>query len=229
MQKTVKKMLFRGSFLIAILLHALFLLSVSFVLISQPNEMEKPHKLLVPNYVPSYMYTGTVSPPTPNKSAQKATAAKKTPSENLAVSHKAALSQPKQPEHEKSVLEMSRDVLQQDQFTREMERSKNAEPMLLIGEISQYADPLIKLVGRSLSANFRYPKMEGSFGVRGKVLVEMILHPEGYFSDVRIVETSNNDHFDSAALYAVNKAPKVVGADRLLSQPKYLVVGFIFN
>lgn len=220
-------MLFRSSLLIAIILHALFLLTLSLVITFSSNKAEQSQKRLVPQYVPSYVYNGTVAPSALSQNAVKKTAMKKVSSDMSSVAEQGKFSHADQTQ--KSVLEMSREVLQQDYIQHEIQKKPQEEPMLLIGEISQYADPLIKLVGRSLSVNFRYPKMEGSFGVRGRVIVEMILHPEGYFSDVRIVQSSENEHFDAAALYAVNKAPTVVGANRLLSRPKYLVVGFIFN
>ena len=225
------KLFFRNSFIIALLLHLLFFLSVSTILILQSEEEKKQEKLKVPAYVPSYVYTGTVSPPTKTQIAQKASASTSasTSSFQNKVNSQKTITASEKPQRERSVLEMSHDFLQNNQFQAEIQRNKAVEPMLLIGDMSEYADPLVKLIGRSLSANFRYPKMEGSFGVKGRVLVEMTLSPDGYFSDIRIVQSSDNQDFDAAALYAVNKAPLVRGADRILSAPKRLVVGFIFD
>jgi TonB family protein len=119
--------------------------------------------------------------------------------------------------------------LDNEQLAAAMRRAKSQDPMLLIGEVSSMADPLVTLIGHSLSKHFDYPRVEGNFGIRGKVLVEMILHPDGIFSNIRIIESSENQDFDAAALYAVNAAPKVVGADQFITQPKYLVIGFIFD
>ena len=71
--------------------------------------------------------------------------------------------------------------------------------------------------------------MEGNFGLRGRVLVSLVLHPEGFYSNVQIVQSSENNDFDNAALYAVNSAPKVIGADHFLDKPKRFIVGFIFD
>ncbi len=129
----------------------------------------------------------------------------------------------------KSILDMSRETLRQDQFKSFLSNHNEAEPILLIGDANVEASPLVKLMARSLSANFNYPKQEGSFGIRGKVIAKIVLHPEGYFSDIQILQSSNNDNFDAAALYAINKAPRVVGVNHFLSTPKSFVIGFIFN
>jgi TonB family protein len=221
MGQNIRKIFIQNSFLIALLLHLLFLLSISIVIFLQPTETQKPK---IPSYVPSYVYSGKISLSKPVETTQQQPST--VTSTEVA---KPLVSKSEEYLPQKSVLQMSREVLQQDQFRRAIEKDKTAEPMLLIGEFSEYADPLIKQLGRSLSANFKYPEMEGRFGVKGRVLVEMTLHPDGNFSDVRVVESSNNNDFDTAALYAVNKAPRVRGADRLLSKPKHLVVGFIFN
>jgi TonB family protein len=99
----------------------------------------------------------------------------------------------------------------------------------MIGDDHAPADPLIKLIGRSLSAHFRYPRMAGELGIRGRVIVELTLHPEGYYSDVQMLKSSDNEDLDAAALYAVNSAPDVIGADHFISKPKHFVIGFVFN
>jgi hypothetical protein len=43
------------------------------------------------------------------------------------------------------------------------------------------------------------------------------------------VQSSQNEDLDAAALYAVNKAPRIDGADRFLAKPKTFVVGFLFH
>jgi TonB family protein len=129
---------------------------------------------------------------------------------------------------QKSFLADSLNMLKNDQMN-EISKKKEADPILLIGDDTQPADPLIKLLGRSLSAHFRYPRMAGQLGVTGRVIIALTLHPEGYYSDVQMVQSSDNQELDTAALYAVNSAPTVEGADRFISQPKHFVIGFVFD
>jgi TonB family protein len=104
----------------------------------------------------------------------------------------------------------------------------DTEPVLMIGDPNTPADPLIKLMARSLSTYFRYPDTEGMMGIKGRVLVKLTLHPEGYYSDIQLIQSSDNGSLDAAALFAVNKAPKVIGADRFMQKPKRFLVGFVF-
>lgn len=231
MQRGMKKQFLRNSFFIAVILHLLFFLSMTTILTSPltPEDVEKNEK----HFVPSYVYTGAVAPPTPIAStvSTESTPLEK-PQANAQTKSgfhntKQYLSSPWG--YKPSVTAMSQSSIRQASVNQIIKNLKQAEPMLLVGDSSQAADPLIKLIGRSLSTYFIYPKMEGSFAIKGRVVVEFILHPEGYYTDIQIVKSSDNRNFDAAALYAVNKAPKVIGADRLILKPKYLVVGFIFN
>src|SRR5438477_525236 len=89
-------------------------------------------------------------------------------------------------------------------LTKPEQEKKEADPILLIGDDSHPADPLIKLLGRSLSAHFRYPRMAGQLGITGRVVISLTLHPEGYYSDVQMMQSSDSQELDAAALYAVN-------------------------
>jgi TonB family protein len=231
MSKT--KRLAQKSFLLSLLLHLLFSLGVVTVI---TNELPEKKKNTPAPSVPSYVYKSTHTPPyvpkytqsTPNvKQAHKNTTSptqtqqteKSQPTSRYGLKHA----------KQKSIMEMTRDVIRQDQVTQTMTNLENIEPMLMIGDHSSAPDPFLQALGHSLSANLNYPKMEGELGGRGRVLVAMVLHPEGNFTNVQIVRSSENSNFDAAALYAVNKAPPVAGANRFLSKPKYFVVGFIFE
>lgn len=210
------KRISRKSFILSAFLHLLLLIAlIRFTFSQYDTKTSVPHY-----YTPAYVYSGAVAPSSAQQVRHRQTP--HTPSDNTAQPSPHGILK-------RSVLDMSRDVLANDQMQHQLHMMKNEEPMLLIGDQSQMADPLIKLIGISLSAHFSYPKVEGNLGLRGKVIVEMTLHPEGYYSDVRIIRSSDNPDFDSAALYAVNSAPKVKGADFFIQQPKYLVVGFIFD
>ena len=231
MQRSIRQKILRNSFVIAVILHLLFFLSIStvftFNLFPADPAQEKEEK----HYVPSYVYTGAVTPPTPSTasttSESQPSKPNKSPNSHSRYTKKYSPSSPWG--YEPSIMSLSQNTLRQSSMNQTIKNIKHEEPMLLIGDQSQVADPLIALIGRSLSAHFSYPKMEGSFAIRGRVLVQLVLHPEGFYTDVQIVKSSDNHDFDAAALYAVNKAPRVIGADRLITKPKYLVVGFIFD
>ena len=244
MQLSVPPKLSQNSFFLSIILHILllcFLLSISTVMTFRPKEVQKPPQL----YLPSYVYRGAITPPPVIRTQTKPSVTQPDTSENNATQIQKAQnktgtlpsgtqakseSRTKNPLFQKNILAMSQHLIQQNQVDSALNNMNNSEPpILLIGDKQSIVDPLIKLLGRSLSANFHYPKIEGNFGVRGRVYVGLVLHPEGYFSDVEIVEASEIQDFNAAALYAVNTAPRVVGADKFLSGPKRFVVGFIFD
>lgn len=231
MRYAVPYPLTRHAFFLAVLLHVLLLLLLVTRIHFLPlDTTEKPPQY----YVPSYVYKGSITPAIPQQmtaratpkasqppAAEKmlpepATQAKKIPVQTQALPHR-------------SLLAASLAAVQQDSAAAALSQPVDEAPILLVGDNTHLADPLIKLLGRSLSAHFSYPKMAGSFGLRGKVVVSLVLHPEGYYSNVQILESSENHDFDNAALYAINSAPKVIGADRFLDQPKRFVVGFIFD
>lgn len=233
-QENKAKRLLKNSFWISIVLHLLLLLSAVAFLFVHPEEEQKPPHY----YVPAYTYKGAITPsPSQHKVvAQKTEQSLPTPKPMQAPMQKPIQSPITRPVHAtskhgiypKSMLAASLNMLKQEQLKAVAESQKEAEPIYLVGDESQSADPLIKMLGRALSANFSYPKQAGMFGIHGKVLVEMTLHPEGYLSDIRIVHSSSNQDLDAAALYAVNNAPTIYGVDRFLDKPKHFVIGFIF-
>jgi TonB family protein len=212
---------FRQGFILSILLHLLLL---AFCIASAIHFQVKTKQQKPPHYyVPAYTYTGAIQPSvakteTSNNSEK---AAEKNDQKNLPTEKNGVFN--------KSVLALSRQVIQQESIQSAVKNLKNSEPILLIGDEHQVADPLIRLVGRSLSAHFKYPEVEGRLGMNARVLIGMTLHPEGYFSDIEVLKSSNNQNFDSAALYAINSAPRVVGANKFISEPKYIVIGFVFR
>jgi TonB family protein len=196
----------------SLLFHALllFIFSISILF---PTTHKRPH-----DYVPAYVYKGQVIPST------------------LSAANNQPQSQQRRNEptdahgiKPKSILASSMQMIEQNQMKAVRASLKEDDPIMMIGDSTHFSDPLIKLIGHALSAHFDYPRTEGELGIKGQVLMGMTLHPDGTFSDVQIVASSNNENFDAAALYAVNNAPTIVGADRFLTQPKHFVIGFLFR
>lgn len=219
MQRSIIKRLLQHSVWLSVLLHLLFLLTLSIVIIMQPAEEKTPH-----HYVPSYVYRGSITPPTqPEVTRTTKTLKRAQPSKRIEKERPTST----YGLHKQSILATSLATLKQNQLET-LRRPQNEDPILLIGDQNEAADPLVKLIGRSLSANFKYPETEGRLGIHGRVILEMTLHPDGRFTDIRVVKSSDNHNLDMAALYAANNAPIISGVDRFLEQPKRFVIGFVF-
>lgn len=247
MLNRVTKRILENGFWLSLLLHLLLLLAFLTFISLQPVQEQQP---LPHHYVPAYTYSGSIKPSAQRQQAKNSKQSKsdnnttnKTNSletaENI-QSVKDTRSQITVPKILKkiptlknhtvtgSLLASSFNMLKEEQM-REVSQKRESEPIYMIGDDSMPADPLIKLIGRSLSAHFGYPRMAGELGIRGRVVLSLTLHPEGHYSNVEMVRSSDNQDLDAAALYAVNSAPKVYGADRFISKPKHFVIGFVFN
>jgi TonB family protein len=224
MQRELTRKVLKHTFWLSILLHLLFLATLSIVIVFEPEEKKAPHY-----YVPSYVYKGAITP-TPTMAAPST---KNTPPKQKMQQTRRQTRTQKPVDTSQhgilppSMLATSLTTLQQNQF-KDIAKPKESEPVLLIGDQNEVADPLIKLMGRSLSANFRYPETEGRLGIKGRVILELTLHPQGHISDIHLVKSSENKNLDAAALYAANTAPLIEGADRFLDHPKRFVIGFVF-
>ena len=231
-QMQTRKKWIINAFVLSILLHLLFLLSVTVVLFV-PEENNK-----VPNeYVPAYTYRGAMTPPPIPVASATTQTTKPTPLKKVETSlddyfgikETKATVKTGRIATSSSIMAASKQFLKQEFHHALSHQPDNSEPMMLIGDQSEVADPLVKMIGRALSAHFKYPKQEGMFGIKGQVVLAMTINPDGYFSDVQIVKSSHNAAFDAAALYAVNTAPKIAGITKVLPQSKRIVVGFIFS
>lgn len=228
MQRTFPKRLLLNTFWLSVLLHLLLLLSFILAVTFRPKETYKkpPHM-----YVPSYVYKGAISPTSIKQTVSKSNQQKPIRQEQKQqkVTEDEPLPTEKNGLRRQSILSSSFQILQQEQINAIRTSLANTEPIYLVGDENEAPDPLIKLMGRALSAHFEYPRLAGEMGIKGRVIIGLTLHPEGYFTDVQILKSSNNDDLDAAALYAVNKAPRVDGIQHFLPEPKHFVVGFIFR
>ncbi|MFZ2314056.1 MAG: TonB family protein [Gammaproteobacteria bacterium] len=230
-QMQIRKKWIINAFSLSILLHLLFLFSFS-VIFFVPEENNK-----VPNdYVPAYTYHGAITPTsipiasdtTPTPTAKPLKKVETSLDDYFGIKEtKATVKEGRIVST--SMMAASKQFLKQEFHQALARKPDNSEPMMLIGDQNEVADPLVKMIGRALSAHFKYPKQEGMFGIKGQVVLAMTVNPDGYFTDVQIVKSSHNAAFDAAALYAVNSAPKIAGITKLLPQPKRIVVGFIFS
>lgn len=232
--RKIKKILW-NSFWLSLLIHLVVLIYLYYMMV----EPVAPVKKILPvqnEYVPAYTYTGSIQPGHQQQKAAKKqpqTAAKAAPMELPATAQAGDIYIPKKPakRHAPSSASFLADAfnIMREEQIQDMSQQGEPDPIYLVGDDSQPSDPLIRLIGRSLSKHFKYPPTAGRLGIRGRVIVKLTLHPEGYYSDVQILQSSHSADLDNAALYAVNAAPQVNGADRFISKPKRMVIGFIFN
>lgn len=258
MSDSMAKKLSPHSFWLSLIVHILILLALfrAITQVKPPDQPLDKQQKTPHDYVPAYTYTGSIKPSAQRATSQQTEkSVQSKPSnpskgqdelaDNSSVSHaqidsavheQSAIQVQKAPKKTQtarksiastSLLSDSLNMIKDDQM-RDVTKAQESEPIYLIGDDSMPADPLIKLMGRSLSTHFGYPRTAGELGIRGRVLVEFILHPEGYYTDIRMVHSSSSPDLDAAALYAVNSAPRVIGADRFISKPKHFVVGFVF-
>ncbi len=257
MQRSMTQSLVRNSFWLSVILHLLLLLTIIIAFLWNPAPQEETQKKAPNLFIPSFVYNGAIKPAmqsqsvrgaqTPvNRTVQKTVkptqVAENTkqqeearPEEKMVSKQgilRAKASPPPEPvtrpSQPQSILASSMAVLKANQMQDIRNNLSDTEPVLMIGDPNTPANPLIKLMARSLSTFFRYPDAEGMMGIKGRVLVKLTLHPEGYFTDVQLIQSSDNDNLDSAALYAVNKAPRVIGADHFIQKPKRYLIGFVF-
>ena len=231
MQRSLSEEMRSKSFWLSVLLHLLLFVIFSTVFVFKPEKKKLPNL-----YVPSYVYKGAITPSvqsyratnaSPSKAANTSSRQQLTHARRI-QQRQESLATSKQGLLPNSLLASTYSMLQNEQRSS-LSMKKEEDPIYMIGDENSIADPLVKLVGRALSAHFEYPKMAGEFGIRGRTVLGMTLHPEGYFTDVVMLESSNNEDLDAAALRAVNMAPKVFGADRFISEPKHFVIGFVFR
>lgn len=234
MDTSLKKRLLKHSFWLSILLHILFLLSISTVFYLVPEE-EPPHPSY---YVPAYTTqapsasTAQAGASKPTKTDSQPTEAKNEKQDKVEKQAEATPTQTRTSSPhglmKRSMLAASQSILKQMQHEA-ITSKRESDPIYLVGDSNQEADPLTKLVARALSTHFNYPRSAGQFGISGVVVVEFTLHPEGYITDIRMQRSSHSEDLDAAALYAVNAAPEVKGASRFINKPKHMVIGFIFK
>ena len=230
-----------NSFWLSVLLHLLLILLLSTMILSKPKENQQKSPQY---YVPSYVYKGAIRPSfkpmqkTAKQSAQKQKMIQENVENNLSSQitpntekPEKSIPIPKKERQKQSVLASSMKFLQENQLKMidQSVQQRDSDPIYMVGDLDQPADPLVKLLGRALSAHFEYPRIAGEFGIKGRVLVSMTLQLNGRITDIQMVRSSDNPDLDAAALYACNNAPAIFGVDRFISKPKHFVVGFIFR
>ena len=106
-------------------------------------------------------------------------------------------------------------------------KDKSTEDIHLIGDKKTDA-PLIKLLGKALTAHLLYPKAARDFYIRGTVYVRFMIHPDGEITDIQLLQSSGASVLDDAAMSGIRAMSPIQNVSHYLSVAKYLVVGVIF-
>lgn len=129
----------------------------------------------------------------------------------------------------RSIMSMTYQFFQQNQREMMTTAEQEDEPIYLVGDSNSPVDPLVKLLGRALSAHFEYPRVAGMLGIKGRALVGLTLHPNGHLANIQLIQSTESQELDAAALYAANSAPTIKGVSKFISKPKRFVIGFVFR
>jgi TonB family protein len=195
---------------IALVLHLFIFLGFTLTWHSTPSDQPTPD-----SYVPAYVqeHLPALLPVT---SENQANFSKPLDKQGLAQPKKQAATPviPTNSELKKTVFTKHRETV--------------AEEVNLIGNKKMDA-PLLKLLGKALSAHLSYPKPAIDFNLKGLVTVGFMLHPDGNITDIKLVGSSSAGVLDQASLLALHAITPVAGVAPLLKEPTYLVVGFMFG
>lgn len=211
-----------AAFVISLLLHLIFLLIYLLLL---KNEQKKP-----PEYQskPYHSYVQSYTAPAPHMQQHAKSAQQQTP---VVEKNDSVVLRPKRAVKGATAAQLMASSMQylHNDLMQTVAEQREEEPVYLIGDKNQPASGIILVLAKALSKHFAYPPAAGKFGIQGRVVLAMTLHPDGHFSDVEMIQSSENRDLDAAALYAVNSAPKVEGAERFLKKPKRFVIGYLFQ
>ena len=209
----------RSSLWLSALLHLLLFLSFSVAFVYQypPQQLLKkePPSLDVPAYLYREQKHPVVQQAVPQKNVPTSLAGieKPAPSNSPAVKNaNESTSKPVSPASEPI----------------KVNASQKTEPIHLVGG-KELPKPLLKLLGKALSAHLVYPKIAVDFKVRGTAIVGFMLSPDGQISNTQLMQSSRADVLDQAAMDGINAMSPVNQVNLYLKEPKFMVVGVIFR
>ncbi len=231
----------RHTLWLSLLVHLLFLLSLSVVLVQPKPDLPSA---TAPSALQSYLTPSPDMPPAPP--VQETMAAQPTPvtaekpvpkpevkkietdingiekpvSLNVKENQPASQPKPSTAPH--------KPVFAKDSVPEDVTNPTDEEPLHLIGE-NKIVAPLIKILARAISRHLMYPRVAADFNLRGTVLVSFILHPEGYVTSAHVMKSSGAGVLDDAARDAVGAMSPVGDVHEYVAAPEFLVVGIIFG
>jgi periplasmic protein TonB len=208
---------------LSLLIHLLLLASA--LIVWQPAlNLEKPPSMYVPSYTAQ-------EPPAPNTPAPALEKAEQKPQPEKPVKKTDPLAaQEKIVKADPTAIPLSKSMqVQRATNTKTNTSAKVTDAIHLIGDKNTVPQPLIKILGRALSAKLVYPKIAIDFRLRGTAYVGFMLHPDGTVTDVEVVKSSQAGVLDNEAAAAVRAISPLKGVSEYVEKTKPMVVGIIFN
>lgn len=220
---TVSRMIQRSSFFLALLAHFFLFSGISFVWVT-PTKLFQFEKKDTPALdIPAYLYqpppAAPVSAPvlTPAPLPQKIVPiiSKPQPASKIGLEKSVIL-----PQHPLKSLNFKQAIA--------LSPSKYTEPVHLIGD-KKIAKPLLVLLGKALTRHLIYPKSALDFNVKGTAVIGFLLDPSGQVTRVQLLQSSRADVLDQAAMSAAQAISPVHSASAYINNPRYMVIGIIFE
>jgi TonB family protein len=218
----IKKL--RYCFLLVLLLHLLFFLGFTVVLVdadeNKPPEQDEESK--AQRVLPSYVYQEQPPPAQQNTLETKPSLLKPVTADsakNGILKPKAAI--PKPPAAQSPPTMIGRP-------SKSESGAPHSDPANLVAD-KPTDKPLIKLLSRATGAKLFYPKSAQDFHITGMVRIQFYITPQGYVSQVVLLQSSGSSMLDDAGIYAISNISPVKGVDVYLKKPRTLSVGIIFG
>jgi TonB family protein len=235
MQRRLIKILQKHSIETSLLIHLLFFLSVSLLLLYSPIPENKASQA-----IPSYLYRENEKPPQydeegGHKKVNEAEEAKSPQESSSLMESKETETKPTtqspsasaEVPTEKMIKNQVNEMEQKKQFMV-MDISRDAQPVHLVGDKNVHKPRLI-LLGKALANHLSYPKAAIDFDIRGIVLVGFLLSPDGEINYTQVVRSSGAGILDEEALVAVKAMSPVKKVESYLKESQFLIVGVIFG
>lgn len=232
--RSIKRAIFTHSIWLSLFLHALLVMSFVTVIHFSPVVKREPKPSM---YIPSYAMNLPM-PPAPMTSPHQQQVAKPAPQEPVPPQKPV---QKLEAQTDKSVIPIQKEnngaktaattTAQKTSKFKPIDKTKalrDEQAVHLIGD-KKTEDPLIKLLGKAISARLVYPRSAVDFNLHGTAYIGFTLHPNGELTDIRIMQSSGADILDDAALRGIRAISPLGGANQYVPKSRFLVVGIIFK
>lgn len=231
---SLKRAIFRHSIWLSILLHAAMVSSFLVVLHFSPVMVNQPKPAM---YIPSYALSLPDQPtqaqkpvkPEPSPAPKPTEPVQKAIENAKAVTDKSVIPIKKEAEAVKAAPKTPpKKAASKNKAIDNSKVISDEQPVHLIGD-KPSNDPLIKLLGKAISARLVYPRSAVDFNLKGTAYVGFTLHPNGEVTGIRIMQTSGAEVLDEAALRGIHAISPLGGANQYVPKKRFLVVGIIFR
>lgn len=103
------------------------------------------------------------------------------------------------------------------------------DPVHMIGDKNKAVQPLLKLLGISLTHHLRYPKSAVDFNIKGTAVLGFTLYPDGHITNIELLQSSHAGVLDQAAVNALAAVSPLKDTSRFVKKPQYMVIGIMFG